>query len=129
MDVNKLKKSIKNEIISILSEADQKDLQGQKDINKELEKSIDSLETIEDLTTSEDVKLGVDEEEEPTSSQLKGASKDSIAVLARKLQQVSSELKSTANKWKRSEGGEKEELKNRLLTLTSIKKELESMLE
>jgi hypothetical protein len=129
MDVNKLKKSIKNEIISILSEADQKDLQGQKDINKELEKSIDSLETIEDLTTSEAVKLGEDEEEEPTSSQLKGASKDSIAVLARKLQQVSSELKSTANKWKRSEGGEKEELKNRLLTLTSIKKELESMLE
>ena len=97
-------------------------------INKELEKSIDSLETIEDLTTSEAVKLGEDEEEEPTSSQLKGASKDSIAVLARKLQQVSSELKTTANKWKKTEGGEKEELKNRLLTLTKIKKELESML-
>jgi hypothetical protein len=127
MNVNELKKSIKNEIISILSEADKKDLQGQKDINKELEKSIDNLETIEDLTTAESVKLG--EDEEPTTSQLKGASKDSIAVLARKLQQVSSELKSTANKWKRSEGGEKEELKNRLLTLTQIKKELESMLE
>ena len=67
-------------------------------------------------------------EDEPTSSQLKGASKDSVAVLARKLQQTSSELKSTANKWKRSEGEEKEKLKNRLITLTKIKKELESML-
>ena len=70
-----------------------------------------------------------EDEEEPTTTQLKGASKDSIAVLARKLQQVSSELKTTANKWKKTEGGEKEELKNRLLTLTKIKKELESMLE
>ena len=69
-----------------------------------------------------------EDEEEPSTTQLKGASKDSIAVLARKLQQVSSELKSTANRWKKSEGDEKENLKNRLLTLTKIKKELESML-
>ena len=90
--------------------------------NDELEKSID-LE--KDLTQA----MMKEDEEEPTTTQLKGASKDSIAVLARKLQQVSSELKTTANKWKKTEGGEKEELKNRLLTLTKIKKELESMLE
>ena len=142
MRLSELKKEIKEEIISILSEqtddakaakasADQKKKQG-KDIEKntkalsayndELEKSID-LE--KDLTKA----MMKEDEEEPSTTQLKGASKDSIAVLARKLQQVSSELKSTANRWKKSEGSEKENLKNRLLTLTKIKKELESMLE
>tara|TARA_Y100000592_G_scaffold90477_1_gene149146 strand:- start:1001 stop:1426 length:426 start_codon:yes stop_codon:yes gene_type:complete len=141
MRLSELKKEIKEEIISILSEqtddakaakasADQKKKQG-KDIEKntkalsayndELEKSID-LE--KDLTKA----MMKEDEEEPSTTQLKGASKDSIAVLARKLQQVSSELKSTANRWKKSEGSEKENLKNRLLTLTKIKKELESML-
>lgn len=146
MRLSELKKEIREEIISILSEVPgdakaeksaakaasiQKKKQG-KDIQKntkalsayndELEKSID-LE--KDLTQA----MMKEDEEEPTTTQLKGASKDSIAVLARKLQQVSSELKTTANKWKKTEGGEKEELKNRLLTLTKIKKELESMLE
>ena len=146
MRFSELKKEIREEIISILSEVPgdakaeksaakaasiQKKKQG-KDIQKntkalsayndELEKSID-LE--KDLTQA----MMKEDEEEPTTTQLKGASKDSIAVLARKLQQVSSELKTTANKWKKTEGGEKEELKNRLLTLTKIKKELESMLE
>ena len=110
-----------------MSEASKDDIELQKGLNKELESTIasyekasDHLKTIKDLTT--------EDEDEPTSSQLKGASKDSVAVLARKLQQTSSELKSTANKWKRSEGEEKEKLKNRLITLTKIKKELESML-
>ena len=146
MRLSELKKEIREEIISILSEVPgdakaeksaakaasiQKKKQG-KDIQKntkalsayndELEKSID-LE--KDLTQA----MMKEDEEEPTTTQLKGASKDSIAVLARKLQQRSSEIKTTANKWKKTEGGEKEELKNRLLTLTKIKKELESMLE
>ena len=90
--------------------------------NDELERSIDLEKDLSKAMMKED-------EDEPTSSQLKGASKDSVAVLARKLQQVSSELKTTANKWKKSEGENKEELKNRLLTLTKIKKEIESMLE
>ena len=141
MRLSELKKEIREEIISLLSEQTddakiakaasvQKKKQG-KDIEKntkalsayndELEKSID-LE--KDLTKA----MMKEDEEEPSTTQLKGASKDSIAVLARKLQQVSSELKSTANKWKKSEGDEKEKLKNRLLTLTKIKKELESML-
>ena len=141
MRLSELKKEIREEIISLLSEQTddakaakaasvQKKKQG-KDIEKntkalsayndELEKSID-LE--KDLTKA----MMKEDEEEPSTTQLKGASKDSIAVLARKLQQVSSELKSTANRWKKSEGDEKENLKNRLLTLTKIKKELESML-
>ncbi len=35
---------------------------------------------------------------------------------------------STVNKWKTSEGEEKQKLRNKLLKLTNIKKELESML-
>ena len=127
MNKTELKELIKEEIIDILSEASKDDIELQKGLNKELEsksasyeKASGHLKTIKDLTT--------EDEDEPTSSQLKGASKDSVAVLARKLQQTSSELKSTANKWKRSEGEEKEKLKNRLITLTKIKKELESML-
>ena len=127
MNKTELKELIKEEIIDILSEASKADIKAQQDINKELESTVTSyekaaghLKTINDLTN--------ENEDDPTSSQLKGASKDSVAVLARKLQQTSSELKSTANKWKRSEGEEKEKLKNRLITLTKIKKELESML-
>tara|TARA_B100001094_G_C18093535_1_gene751741 strand:- start:500 stop:1003 length:504 start_codon:yes stop_codon:yes gene_type:complete len=67
-----------------------------------------------------------DEDEEPTAKQLKG---DSVSKLATKLQQTSSELKSTAKKWKKAEGEEKEKLKDRLRTLTKIKKEIESLLE
>ena len=68
------------------------------------------------------------EDEEPTTSQLKGASKDSVATIANKLQQTTKEMKSTVNKWKRSEGEEKQKLRDKLLKLTNIKKELESML-
>ena len=53
---------------------------------------------------------------------------DSISKLASKLQQTSAELKSTAKKWKDAEGSEKEKLKDRLRTLTKIKKELEGLL-
>ena len=68
------------------------------------------------------------EDEEPTKAQLKGASKDSVATIANKLQQTTKEMKSTVNKWKRSEGEEKQKLRDKLLKLTNIKKELESML-
>ena len=37
-------------------------------------------------------------------------------------------MKSTVNKWKTSEGEEKQKLRDKLLKLTNIKKELESML-
>ena len=68
------------------------------------------------------------DEEEPSTAQLKGASKDSVSVIASKLQQISTELKKTAKKWKEAEGGDKLKLRDRLVKLTKIKKELESML-
>ena len=67
----------------------------------------------------------IDDDVEPTAKQLKG---DSVATIATKLQQTTKEMKSTVNKWKTAEGEEKNKLRNKLLKLTNIKKELESML-
>ena len=111
-----LKTSIKEEIIEILSEATPEDIKTQQELNKELERTKELQDEL------------IDEDEEPTKSQLKGASKDSIATVANKLQQITKELKSTVNKWKTSEGEEKQKLRDKLLKLTNIKKELESML-
>ena len=116
MKKSELKASIKEEIIEILSEATPEEIEAQKELNAELEKT---KELQDDL---------MEEDEEPTKSQLKGASKDSIATIANKLQQTTKEMKSTVNKWKSSEGEEKQQLRNKLLKLTNIKKELESML-
>jgi len=116
MKKSDLKTSIKNEIIEILSEATPEEIEAQKELNAELEKT----KELQDDLMSED--------EEPTKAQLKGASKDSVATIANKLQQTTKEMKSTVNKWKTSEGEEKQKLRDKLLKLTNIKKELESML-
>ena len=68
----------------------------------------------------------IENEDEPTPSQLKG---DSISNLATKLQQNAKEMKQVVKKWKNSEGSEKEKLMNRLKSLNKIKKELDSLLE
>jgi len=116
MKKSELKSSIKEEIIEILSEATPEDIKAQQELNKELEKTKELQDEL------------IDEDEEPTKAQLKGASKDSVATIANKLQQTTKEMKSTVNKWKRSEGEEKQKLRDKLLKLTNIKKELESML-
>jgi len=129
MNTPKLKSLIKEEIISVLKEAEEglssdeieSKTDATKDLNKELQKTVDLNKELSLEETEGD--------DEPTTSQLKGASKDSVSVLATKLQQISSELKSTLNKWKNSDGGEKVKLRDRLMQLTNIKKEIESMLE
>ena len=117
MKKTELKSSIKERIIEILSEATPEDVKAQQELNKELEKT---KELQDDLVKEED--------EEPTKAQLKGASKDSVATIANKMQQTTKEMKSTVNKWKTAEGEEKKKLRDKLLKLTNIKKELESML-
>lgn len=67
----------------------------------------------------------IDDDEEPTASQLKG---DSISMLGTKLQQITKEMKQVVKKWKDAEGEEKVKLTDRLRELTKIKKELESAL-
>jgi hypothetical protein len=113
MKKSELKTSIKEEILEILNEVTPEDVDAQKEYNAELEKT----KELQDELNEED--------EEPTAKQLKG---DSVATIATKLQQTTKEMKSTVNKWKTSEGEEKQKLRDKLLKLTNIKKELESML-
>ena len=65
------------------------------------------------------------EDIEPTTADL--TKKDSVTTTARKLADVTGEMKSVVKKWKEAEGAEKEALLNRLKELTKIKKELESL--
>jgi uncharacterized phage infection (PIP) family protein YhgE len=117
MKKSELKNSIKEEIIDVLSEVTPGDVEAQKEFNKELEKT---KELQDELMEEND--------EEPTTAQLKTASKDSVSTIANKLQQITKEMKSTVNKWKTAEGEDKQKLRDKLLKLTNIKKELESML-
>jgi hypothetical protein len=155
MKKSELKSSIREEIIDILEAVTDKDVKAQKDYNDELERSAelakkaglvdegdnqdDGYVDKKDVDDTTDLYVHSDpesmafenkenDEEEPSTSQLKGASKDSVSVIASKLQQISTELKKTAKKWKESEGGDKLKLRDRLVKLTKIKKELESML-
>ena len=111
MKKSELKSSIKEEIIEILNEEGTITTDDAGEAEKLAKKGID-------------VKL-TEEDEEPTAKQLKG---DSVATIANKLQQTTKEMKSTVNKWKTAEGEEKQKLRDKLLKLTNIKKELESML-
>ena len=113
MKKSELKTSIKEEILEILNEVTPEDVDAQKEYNAELEKTKELQDELHE------------EDEEPTAKQLKG---DSVATIATKLQQTTKEMKSTVNKWKTSEGEEKQKLRDKLLKLTNIKKELESML-
>lgn len=64
-------------------------------------------------------------DKEPTKKDLKG---DSVAVRGRKLQETVAQMKILVKKYKEAEGAEKEKIKERLKSLTKIKKELESSL-
>lgn len=122
MKKSQLKSSIREEIMGMLSEISPEDIENQKAYNVELEKT---SKLKKDAGLNEEYDEEYDEDKEPTKAQLKG---DGIALLAIKLQQTTKEMKSTVNKWKTAEGEEKIKLRNKLLKLTNIKKELESML-
>ena len=152
MKKSEFKSYIREEIISVLSEAGEQDLKTQQDLNKELEKTIElskqlseadpaDIKAQQDLgkeldntkskvdaltKASQDSPLAEDEDEEPTAADLN--KKDSVASLATKLSKTNQEMKSVVNQWKKAEGAEKEEFLNRLKTLTKIKKELEALL-
>jgi hypothetical protein len=153
MKRSELKQSIREEIIDILEAASKEDIANQKELNKELEKTAklaadlsegnDSDKFMDDGyvdhkyddSTIDKYNIPVaqtavfeEDDDEPSSKDIKASSKDSISKIASKLQQISSEMKSTAKKWKASEGDEKMKLRDRLVKLTKIKKELESLL-
>lgn len=118
MKTSKLKELLRNEIISVLSEESADDIKDKADAQAELNKE---LEKTQDLMTEED-------EDEPSSKDMKSAKKDSITKIANKLQQTSKEMKSVVKKWKDADGSEKDKLTARLKELTKIKKELEGLL-
>ena len=155
MKRSEFKQSIREEIIDILEAASNEEVDNAKELNKELEKTANIVNKI-DLSEGNDTDKFMDDgyvdhkyddstidkynipvaqtavfeedDDEPSSKDIKASSKDSISKIASKLQQISSEMKSTAKKWKASEGDEKMKLRDRLVKLTKIKKELESLL-
>ena len=118
MKRSELAEYIKETIVDVLSEATPEEVKAQKELNKELEKTV----KLEKELTTEDV----DDDAEPKASDI--SSTDSVSVISRKLQDTTKEMKSVVNKWKKSEGEEKERLLARLKNLTKIKKELEGLL-
>ena len=117
MKKSTLRDSIKAEIIEILSEETAEDIKdktsAQAELNKELEKTQDLMK---------------EDEEEPSSKDLKAGKKDSISKISNKLQQTTKEMKSVVKKWKNADGSEKDKLTSRLKELTKIKKDLEGLL-
>ena len=108
-----------------LKEADDDDIKRQQDLNKELEATKAAADELEPM--SDESPLLDEDEDEPTAAQLKG---DSISTLASKLQDTSSELKSTSKKYKETtDEKSKAELMDRRKKLTAIKNEIESLLE
>jgi len=121
MKKSEFKAYLREEIISMLNEADPEDIKAQQDLNKELDLTKSKADDLGQALSEED-------EEGPSSSDLKAAKKDSVSKIANKLQQTTKEMKSVVNKWKKAEGSEKDELTKRLKELTKIKKELEGLL-
>jgi hypothetical protein len=103
MKKSEFKSYIKNEIIEVLKEASPEDV-------------------------VKEAGLIEGEDDEPSSKDLNSTSKDSVAKIATKLSATDKEMKTVVNKWKKSEGAEKEEFLKRLKALTKIKKELEGLL-
>lgn len=143
MKKSELKEFIREEIIEILSEADQEeekakpeDVENQEKLNKALEKTADLKQQIDSMDEGEDAGAAdintiadepiSEDEEEPTDADLKKT--DSVAKVASKLADTTKEMKTVVNQWKKAEGSEKESLLKRLKELTKIKKELEGLL-
>lgn len=114
---SKLKETIREEILNILSEADPEDIKAQEDLNDRMEKTKELADELGAALS--------EQEDEPKASDLKS---DSVASLAKELGKITREMKTVVNQWKKSEGEEKQELLNRLKELTAMKKEVEALL-
>jgi len=109
---------LREEIISVLSEADQEDIKAQQDLNKELDLTQQKADSLGDALS--------EEEEEPSDAEIKKG--DSVSKIANKLGETTNEMKKLVKKYKDAEEPEKSKLLARLKELTKIKKELEGLL-
>ena len=118
MKRSELAEYIKETIVEVLLEASPEEVEAQKELNKELEKTVQvSKELSEDIDDTEKAEKEVEINPD-----------DSVSVISDKLQTTAKEMKTVVNKWKQAEGEEKERLLARLKDLTKIKKELEGLL-
>ena len=116
MKRSELNKFIREQIISVLSEATDEEIKNQEEYNKELEKTIQLKKD-----------AGIEEQEdEPTSSDLKRTK--GLAKSAEDLARIQADMRSLAKKYSKATGQEKEDLLSQLKAKTKIKKELENIL-
>ena len=114
MKRSELAEYIKETIVDVLQEAT-------------IETSPEDLSKVKQAADKDDViKVTEDDDVEPTAKDIK--KDDSISTLSRKLQDVTKEMKSVVNQWKKAEGEDKARLLARLKELTKIKKELEGLI-
>lgn len=129
MKRSELKQLIKEEIINILQEVTIVD----KDTRPEEVKGENPLTVKSAIDTAKKSNTPVtiaefDDEVEPSDSSLNVSEKDPVVKLKNKLVQVTKEMKSLVEKWKTSQGSEKEMIQDRLKSLTQIKKKIEKAL-
>ena len=118
MKKSEFKAYLREEIISMLSEADPEDIKAQQDLNKELDLTQQKADSLGDALS--------EEEEEPSDAEIKKG--DSVSKIANKLGETTNEMKKLVKKYKDAEEPEKSKLLTRLKELTKIKKELEGLL-
>ena len=118
MRKSEFKAYLREEIISVLSEASDEELANQKELNKELVKTV--------KLAKEAGLVDEDEDTEPSDAELSKG--DSVTKIANKLGETTREMKTVVKKWKDAEEPEKSRLLARLKELTKIKKELEGLL-
>jgi formiminotetrahydrofolate cyclodeaminase len=117
MNKSTLKQRIREEIISILSETTYKVPSDRVD---DIQPGIKDEDTVEIIDEDDDY-------EGPTARQAKKG--DSVSTLANKLGETKREMKQVVKDYKKAEGEEKLQYVKRLKELTSIKKELEQLLD
>ena len=153
MKRSELAEYIKETIVEVLSEAEAQDLINQKELNKELEKTVqlskelnadqiaeadpndqkaqddlnkaldDTKKKVDDLTKASQSSPLAEEDEEAVPNP-----DDSVAQIADKLQKNAEKMLTVLDQWKKAEGKEKEELLDRLKALSKVKNDLEGLL-
>lgn len=126
MKSSKLKSYIKEQILSTLSpqvdEASAEEVENQKDLNKELEKTAQLQSQLSEDEDEDDDKKAV-----ASAKASKGKFKK-LDVATKALKDITTEMKSLARKYSAADNeSEKEKIKDTLKSKTSKKKELESL--
>tara|TARA_R100001163_G_C4982666_1_gene138207 strand:- start:153 stop:572 length:420 start_codon:yes stop_codon:yes gene_type:complete len=132
MKKSELKSFIKEEIISLLTEASEEELKNAQEFNKELEKTIDlkkeaGIEEVEVAAAADDD----DEDKKAIAAAKKARGKFKQYDLAVKaFKDIEAEMMALGKEYGKTEDGKrKEEIKNILRKKTPIKKEAEALVK